>query len=472
MLIGALAMLIPVQTSAQTTAAPAIATQPASLTVNAGASATFTVVATGTPLPRFQWLKNGRELEDAASATFTINAATLNDAAVYTVKVSNSAGSVTSAPASLAVNAVAGTITTAPASSTVKAGTDVKLTVTTTGTGLTYQWKFNGRPIKGATAATLALTNVGTISAGNYSVTVNNSAGPAAAAAAVLTVTTNARLINIATRGRVGEDDEVLISGFVTRGTGTKKILLRAVGPTLGTQFKVPDALANPTITLYRGNTVIDTNSSWGGSAALVASFAQVGAFPLVATTADAALLATLGSNAYSAVVTAPKGASGIALIEAYDADTGSPPAEIFNISTRALVGAEAKDTLIAGFVIAGTTSDTVLIRGVGPSLGTLFGMRRALGNSHVAVFDSKGIQIAANTVWGKGGRGEEEDDEDEDKVNDMDDASDHVGAWHLPRGSKDSALLLTLAPGVYTAHVTGVNGKSGIALVEIYEVH
>ena len=471
-LLGTLAVLMSVQASAQAPVAPAITTQPAALTVNAGISASFTVVATGAPPLRYQWFKNGRDLDNAASATFTINAAALNDAAVYTVKISNGAGSVTSAPATLAVNVVAGTITTAPASATVKAGTNVNLTVATTGTGLTYQWRLNGRAIKGATAATLALTNVGTLATGAYSVTVANSTGAVAAAAAALTVTTDARLSNIATRGRVGEDDEVLISGLVTRGPGTKKILFRAVGPTLGTQFKVTDALPNPTLTLYRGSTVIDTNSSWGGSAAFVAAFAQVGAFPLVATSADAALLATLGSGSYTAVVTPPKGTSGVALLEAYDSDTGSPPAEIFNISTRALVGAEVKDTLIAGFVISGTTSDTIFVRGVGASLGTLFGLRRALGNSHVAVFDSKGNQIAANTIWGKGGRGEDEDEEDEGKQNDMDDASDRVGAWKLPRGSKDSALLLTLAPGAYTAHVTGVSGKSGIALVEIYEVH
>ena len=462
-------------TSAPAATAPVITTPPSSLIVTSGAAASFTVVATGSATLHYQWLKNGREVESADSATLTLAAARLEDAAVYSVKVSNSAGSVTSANASLTVNAVAGTITTAPASAAVKAGANATLTVVAAGTGLSYQWKFNGRPIAGATSATFALTNVSTIAAGNYSVTVSKISGPVAAAAAALTVTTDARLTNIATRGHVGEDDEVLISGFVTRGAGKKKIVMRAVGPTLGTAFNVTGALAKPTLTLYssgRDNAVIDTNSGWGGSAALSAAFAQVGAFALPPTSADAALLESLDSGAYTAIVTAPKSTSGVALVEVYDADTGSPTAEVINISTRALVGAEAKDTLIAGFAITGTTSDTVLIRGVGPSLGTLFGMRRALGNLHVAVFDSKGNQIAANTVWGRGGRGEDNDDEDEDKENDMDDASDRVGAWHLPRGSQDSALLLTLAPGVYTAHVTGVGGKSGIGLVEIFEVH
>ena len=114
----------------------------------------------------------------------------------------------------------------------------------------------------------LTVTNAGTTAAGNYSVTVANSTGPIAMSAAALAIKTDARLTNIATRGHVGENDEVLISGFVTRGNGTKKMVLRAVGPTLGTQFSVAGALANPRLTLYRAdrdNTVIDTNSGWGG---------------------------------------------------------------------------------------------------------------------------------------------------------------------------------------------------------------
>jgi hypothetical protein len=453
--------------------APTITTQPTSLLVAAGAKATFTVVATGTPAPNYVWMKNDHAIDGSNSATFTISAATVDDAAVYTVRVSNSAGSVTSAPASLSVNVVAGTIAAAPANVTAAAGTDAKLVVNATGTGLTYQWKRNGRAIAGATSATLTLTGVGTLSAGDYNVTISNSSGPAAAAALALTVTTDARLINIATRGHVGSGDEVLISGFVTRGDATKKILIRAVGPTLGTAFNVTGALANPTLTLYsasKGNVVVDTNSGWGGSTALTTAFTQVGAFPLAPTSADAALLETLASGAYSATVTAPGTTSGVALVEVYDADTGTPTAEVVNISTRALVGAEAADTLIAGFAIAGTTSDTVIIRGVGASLGTLFGMRQALGASHVAVFDSKGNQVAANTVWAAGR--DDRDDDEADTMNDLDEASDRVGAWRLPHGSTDSALLLTLAPGVYTAHVTGVGGKSGIGLVEIYEVH
>ncbi len=461
----------PTTPPAPTGTAPTITTQPASLALTAGANATFSVVAAGTAPLRYEWRKNGRTINNATAASFTVASAKLDDAAVYTVRVSNSAGSLTSSPAALTVNAVANAITTALANQTLNAGAEAKFTVTAAGAGLTYQWKFNGRTIKGATTATLTLPNVGVTAGGDYGVTVLNAAGPVGVSAAALAIRTDARLVNIATRGHVGEDDEVLISGFVTRGDGVKKILARAVGPTLGTQFGVAGALATPKLTLYRGPSIVDSNSTWGGSAAVASAFTAVGAFPLPTASTDAAILTSLGAGNYSAAVTAPKGQGGVALIEVYDADSGTPAGELVNISTRALVGSEVANTLIAGFSIRGTTSDTVLIRGVGPSLGTLFGMRRALGASHIAVYDSKGVEIAANTTWGKSGKGEDNDERDEDKEDDIDDASVRVGAWKLPRGSTDSALLLTLPPGVYSVHVTGARKATGIALVEVFEV-
>jgi len=141
----------------------------------------------------------------------------------------------------------------------------------------------------------------------------------------------------------------------------------------------------------------------------------------------------------------------------------------LFVERTHARAPERVTGVLIAGFAITGTSSDTVSVRGVGPSLGTLFGMRRALGASHVAVFDSKGNQVAANTVWTHGREGH--DDDEDDATNDVETASDRAGAWKLPRGATDSALVLTLPPGVYTAHVTGV-GKTGIGLVEVFEIH
>jgi hypothetical protein len=458
--------------------APTISTQPTSLLVTAGGNATFTVVAAGTAPLQYQWQKNGRALEHAIAATLTLSAITAEDAGAYSVVVSNDGGHVTSDTATLSVNVAAGTITAAPQSQTAKAGANVTLSVTTTGTGLTYQWKRNGHPLSGQTSTTLALTNVGVLSAGTYSVDVSNAGNLAATADAVLQVTTDARMTNISTRGHVGLNDEVLITGFVIRGQGSKKVVLRAVGPTLKSQFNVTDALTTPKLTLNGfsgGKALSDSNTAWGGAAALTQAFAQVGAFPLPATSLDAALLETLDAGAYTASISGVNSSTGVALAELYDADTGSPAAEFANISSRAVVGAEAAGTLIAGFAVSGTTSDTLLIRGVGPSLGTLFGMRTALGESQVAIFDAKGNAIATNTVWTHDDvtaeRATDDGHDDADKENDVDEAGDRSGAFRLPHGSHDSALLVTLPPGVYTAHVTGVNHTTGVALVEIYEV-
>jgi hypothetical protein len=462
--------------------APAITTQPAATTAATGTKVTFSVVATGTAPLRYRWYKDGREIERAESATYELSSARVDHAGLYSVRVSNSAGSITSAPAALTVNGAA-TITTPPATQVVNSGTDATFTVVATGTDLTYAWKFNGRTLRGATSATLKVTNPGVLSEGIYTVTVSaRGSSAAAASAARLSVTTDARLVNIATRGQVGEGDDVLISGFVTRGAQDKKILVRAIGPTLNTAFGVTGALAAPRLTLSstgRGGGVLKTNAGWGGAADLAAVFPQVGAFPLADNALDAAILSSLAAGTYTGAVSAPAGAKGVALLEVYDADAGSPAAEIVNLSTRALVGAEAAGTLIAGFAIRGTTSDTVLVRGVGPSLGRVFGLSRAIGATQVTVYDARGTRVAGNSVWTRNDDDDDDDDDndddddkdDDDKSSDIEEASDRSGAWRLPRGTSDSALLLTLAPGVYTVHVTGVRGASGIGLVEVFEV-
>ncbi|MBM3842759.1 MAG: hypothetical protein FJ397_05755 [Verrucomicrobia bacterium] len=94
---------------------------------------------------------------------------------------------------------------------------------------------------------------------------------------------------------------------------------------------------------------------------------------------------------------------------------------------------------------------------------------------TQVTVYDSRGPRIAGNSVWTRNDdqddNDHDDDQDDDDKSSDIEEASDRSGAWRLPRGTSDSALLLTLAPGVYTVHVTGVRGASGIGLVEVFEV-
>ena len=170
-------------------AAPSITTQPSAVIVTAGQSASFTVVANGTPSPTYQWLKNGVNILGANSASYTISATSSTDAGSYSVVVSNAAGSVTSNVVALTLT-VAPAITTQPVAVTVTAGQPASFTVVASGTApMTYQWTKDGTAIAGATTATYTIYTTASTDAGNYSVVVTNSAGAATSNAAALTVT-------------------------------------------------------------------------------------------------------------------------------------------------------------------------------------------------------------------------------------------------------------------------------------------
>jgi hypothetical protein len=170
---------------------PSITTQPANKSVFAGQSAAFSVAATGTNPLTYQWKKNGTVISGATAATFTIASAQASDAGSYTVTVSNSAGNVTSAAATLMVTPVVvpPSITTHPANKSVSAGQSAAFGVVAAGTApLAYQWMKNGIPISGANAATFTIPTALMSDAGSYTVTVSNSAGSVTSNAAILTV--------------------------------------------------------------------------------------------------------------------------------------------------------------------------------------------------------------------------------------------------------------------------------------------
>lgn len=177
----------------QSPTAPAITTQPANQTVTAGQTATFSVVATGNPTPTYQWKKGGADIAGATSTSYTTPATVLGDSgSVFTVAVTNSAGSVTSNPATLTVQPPAAPVITGqPQNANVLVGGSASFTVTATGTGLGYQWKKGGVAISGATSATLALSGL-TLGDNNttYSATVTNLGGSVDSSAATLKVRT------------------------------------------------------------------------------------------------------------------------------------------------------------------------------------------------------------------------------------------------------------------------------------------
>jgi hypothetical protein len=222
--------------------------------------------------------------------------------------------------------------------------------------------------------------------------------------------------------------------------------------------------LSAPILTVYNTNgTIQATDSGWqidssgqNDGALIAATAASVGAFPLANGSLDSAILVTVNNGVQMTGLLTTNGAPGVGLFEIYDAG-GNPDASLTNVSARMEVTG-GDGMLIAGFVISGNTPKTVLIRGVGPTLSD-YGVSDVLADPEITVF-SGGVQVAANSNWSTGAS----------TAAQIVSISAQVGAFPLPSGSSDAALLLTLQPGSYTVQVTSVSGGSGVALVEVYD--
>ncbi len=272
------------------------------------------------------------------------------------------------------------------------------------------------------------------------------------------------RLISLSARATVS-GGYPLITGFVISGSGAKSVLVRAVGPGLS-GYGVAAPLAAPRMQIYSatsGLDLLDVNTGWGGSSNLIAAFSRLGAFPLPASSADAAALVTLSPGAYT--VTVPDGqGSGTVLAEVYDADdsTSSGTTSFTGLSARAQV--ITGDPLIAGLAISGNTSRRVLLRGWGPALAKN-GVSGVLGDPVLTVYDNQERLLAQNDNW-----------QTQTAVNStqtIGSTADVVAACisMFDSGSKDSALIITLAPGSYTIEISGANHGAGAALVEAYDL-
>ncbi len=267
------------------------------------------------------------------------------------------------------------------------------------------------------------------------------------------------RLANLSTRGAVETGDNIMIAGFVVTGSRPKPLVLRAVGPGL-LQFKITDFLEDPVLEVVKLNgPTLATNDDWDSAdpAALRAAFATVGAFPFDNGSRDAALLIELPPGAYTAKVTGKNNSTGVALIEAYDLDPEPGANRLVNISTRALVGGGNK-VLIPGLVVDGPKPKRLLVRAVGPTLADL-DVAGVLADPWLEVVDAHGEVVFSNDDWEAGNA-------ETTAV-----AASKVGAFPLPSGSADAALVATFAPGSYTVRVNGKDNTTGVALVEVYEV-
>lgn len=349
-------------------------------------------------------------------------------------------------------------ITHQPYGYTVETGSTAVLRVEAGGEFVSYQWNRDGEVLPGETSAVLTRDAVQAADAGAYTVVVTNPGGSVTTEAAVLAVasTGNAgRLVNLSTRSPVGVGDAVQIGGFVVEGDAGLPVLVRAAGPALAAAAGLPGTLADPMFALHAQatSTVVAENDDW--DATLAPLFTRCGAFAWTAGSKDAALARTLAAGAYTAVVRSATDTPGMALVEIYLAPDAPAENRLVNLSSRTFVGT-GDDVQIAGFVIAGSTAQTVLVRASGPALHLVAGLHNTLGDPVIDLFRQSGGTVRAS-------------------VDDWDASAGeyfaNVGAFPWRPGSRDAALLITLEPGAYTAIVRDKSGGSGLALVEVYAV-
>lgn len=247
-------------------------------------------------------------------------------------------------------------------------------------------------------------------------------------------------LANISTRLRVETGSSVLIGGFIITGAQPKKVIVRAIGPSL----PLPGVLTDP---------ILELRNSSGGLIAVNDNWRSDQETEIIGTTIppsnelESAIVATLPANnsAYTAIVRGVNNGTGVGLVEAYDLNR-TVDSKLGNISTRGLVQTD-DNVLIAGTIVVGQVSQRVIVRAIGPSLN----LPGKLADTILELRDTNGALIASNDNWR------------------TDQEAEIIATTIPPSNDLESAIVRTLAPDSYTAILRGVNGTTGIALVEAY---
>ena len=259
------------------------------------------------------------------------------------------------------------------------------------------------------------------------------------------------RLQNLSTRGTVSTGDNVLINGFIVAGSDPKTVVLRALGPSLSA-FGVSGVLADPVLSVYNSSgTLIATNDNWQTDTG--ATFIEQNGLAPSDPAESASLQTDLAPGAYTMVVRGNNSTQGVSLAEAYEIFSPGLSSLLSNVSGRGFVGTD-DNVLISGFIVGDVGSATVIVRALGPSLGS-FGVSQPLSDPVLTIYDSKGNVIAGNDNW--------QDDNNAALVQ-------RNGL--APPDALDSAIVLYLPAGAYTAIVSGVNGATGNALLEVYHLN
>ncbi|CAN5753917.1 hypothetical protein BH20VER1_BH20VER1_20370 [soil metagenome] len=254
------------------------------------------------------------------------------------------------------------------------------------------------------------------------------------------------RLANISSRGSVTAGQPTLIGGFIARGAGTKRVLLRAIGPSLAASG-LTGVLADPVVELFDSTgTAITMNNDWEENANRQ-EISDTGIAP--SSPQESVLIARLPASSsgtpYTVVLRGASGSEGVGLVEIFDLDR-TAGSELVNLSTRAAV-ATGDHVLIGGFIITGTEAQKVIIRAIGPSLP----LAGRLLDPQLQLHDSQGALLQSNDNWRTGQEAE------------------IIATSVPPPDDREAAIVRTLGPGAYTAIVRGAGGATGVALVEVF---
>jgi hypothetical protein len=262
---------------------------------------------------------------------------------------------------------------------------------------------------------------------------------------------TPARSLNISTRARVQTGDNVMIGGFIVTGNSSKKVIIRALGPSLS-KSGLTGVLADPVLELHGPNgSLIVANDNWKDNPDQALLIQQSGIPPQ--DDLESAIVSTLPPAGYTAMVSGKSNGTGLGLVEVYDLDQGSD-SKLANISTRAVVGT-GNDVLIGGFILgAANGTPQIIVRGLGPSLAQ-FGIANPLANPTLELRDGNGMLLAFDDNW---------------KDNPAQ-AAQISAAGVQPRDDLEAAIAMRLPPGSYTALVSGKNGGVGVGMVEVYNL-
>ena len=254
----------------------------------------------------------------------------------------------------------------------------------------------------------------------------------------------SAQPLNVSTRLRVQTGQNAMIGGFIVTGNVPKRVMVRAIGPSLA-GAGVTDALADPTMTLLAAGNPIASNDNWEQSQR--PEIRGTGIPP--SDEREAAIIATLSPGSYTAIVEGKDGASGVGLVEVYDLDQPAD-SKLANISTRGVVGT-GSDVMIGGFILGNKSGAArMMVRAIGPSL-TAAGISGALGDPTLELRNGNGDSIGFNNNW----RDRHEAELQQTTI--------------PPSEDLEAAIVAELPPGAYTAVVAGNGETTGVAVVEAY---